>query len=154
MKLTISRGVNEARAALDEQYDRLFASPRSASSDVRGGRGFRQALEAAFLGLNEPVWRRVPVRARDLRPVRVYGAWLHQLVCRRADREMYLGTFFLRNRPALEMMRRLAQKEAMAPGSNRRVGVQHRRRGVFDSLDARFKPAGPRAGPQRRRHIA
>lgn len=36
-----------------------------------------------------------------------YGTWLHRLVSRRANREMYLGTLFLRNRPALELMRRL-----------------------------------------------
>ncbi len=41
---------------------------------------------------------------------------MHSLVARRADREMYLGTFFLRNRPALELMRRLVQtREDGAP---------------------------------------
>ena len=33
------------------------------------------------------------------------------MVCRRANREMHLGTLFLRNRPALELMRRLADKK-------------------------------------------
>jgi SAM-dependent methyltransferase len=47
----------------------------------------------------------------DLQPVRDYGAWLHSLVCRRGDREMYLGTLFLRNRPALELMRRLIEMQ-------------------------------------------
>jgi len=66
---------------------------------------------ASFLGRNERVWRRLPARVRDMDPVRAYGSWLHGLVCRRADREMYLGTLFLRNRPALELMRRLAQRK-------------------------------------------
>lgn len=69
----------------------------------------RRRLDAAFLRLNKRIWRRLPVGVRDLRPVRAYGARLHALVCRRADREMYLGTLFLRNRPALELMRHLVQ---------------------------------------------
>jgi len=62
-----------------------------------------------FLGVNRRVWVRLPAWVLDLRPVEVYGRWLHGLVGRRADREMYLGTYFLRNRPALELMRRLVQ---------------------------------------------
>jgi chemotaxis methyl-accepting protein methylase len=37
---------------------------------------------------------------------------LHTLVCLSATRQQYFGTFFLRNRPALELMRRLAQQRA------------------------------------------
>jgi SAM-dependent methyltransferase len=43
------------------------------------------------------------------------------LVCLLRDCEMYLGTFFLRNRPALELMRRLAQHKAQ--GSTLRIAV-------------------------------
>jgi SAM-dependent methyltransferase len=50
-----------------------------------------------------------------------YGKWLHGLVCRRADREMYLGTLFLRNRPALELMRRLIERKVR--GSTVRIAV-------------------------------
>jgi SAM-dependent methyltransferase len=79
--------------------------------DVPRDLDMRRRLETAFLGLNERIWWRLPIGARDLRPARAYGAWLHKLVCRHADREMYLGTFFLRNRPALELMRTLVQTE-------------------------------------------
>ena len=74
-------------------------------------RRLRARGERAFLRLNERVWWRLPAGARNLRPVRAYGAWLHTVVCRHADREMYLGTHFLRNRPALELMRRLILKK-------------------------------------------
>jgi len=74
-----------------------------------------------YLRLNKWIWERLPSRVRDLHPVRSYGAWLHTLVCLRANREMYLGTFFLRNRPALELMRRLAQQKAH--GSTLRIAV-------------------------------
>ena len=81
----------------------------------------RQRLETAFLGLNERIWRRLPIRVRDVRAVRAYGAWLHVLVCRRADREMYVGTHFLRNRPALELMDRLVHKKE--PGARLKIAV-------------------------------
>src|SRR5262249_54868260 len=42
--------------------------------------------------------------------VRSYAARQHRQVCADADREMYLGTYFLRNRPELELIRRLAQR--------------------------------------------
>jgi SAM-dependent methyltransferase len=61
-----------------------------------------------YLRLNKRVWERLPSRVRDLDSVRSYGAWLHTLVCLSARRQQYFGTFFLRNRPALELMRRLA----------------------------------------------
>src|SRR4029077_10612294 len=48
---------------------------------------------------------------RALHPVHSYGAWLHTLVCLRATRQQFFGTFFLRNRPALELMRRLAAQK-------------------------------------------
>jgi SAM-dependent methyltransferase len=78
-------------------------------------------METSVLGLNARIWRGLPNRAHDLRPVRAYGAWLHQMVGRRSDREMYLGTVFLRNRPALELMRRLIEKKD--PGSRLEIAV-------------------------------
>lgn len=61
----------------------------------------------ALLKVSRRIWPRLPNRVRDLRAVQAYGRWLHALISRRADREMYLGTLFLRNRPALELARRL-----------------------------------------------
>ena len=78
---------------------------------ARRGRHLRRRSEAAFLGLNERIWQHLPGPVRDLRPVRAYGTCLHALVCRRGDRDMYLGTLFLRNRPALEAMRRLVEEK-------------------------------------------
>lgn len=83
----------------------------SSNSDAPRGGDVREQLRRVFLGVNRRLWSRLPVRARDLRPVRAYGEWLHALVCRHADREMYVGTHFLRNRPELELMRRLVEKE-------------------------------------------
>jgi len=61
-----------------------------------------------YLRVNKRIWDRLPSRVRNFHPVRSYGAWLHRLVCLGARRQQFLGTFFLRNRPLLELMRRLA----------------------------------------------
>jgi SAM-dependent methyltransferase len=74
-----------------------------------------------YLRLNKRIWERLPVHLRTLYPVRSYGAWLHALVCLSARRRQYFGTFFLRNRPALELMRRLAQQRDQ--GSTLRIAV-------------------------------
>jgi SAM-dependent methyltransferase len=45
--------------------------------------------------------------------MRGYGTILHKIVCHRPDRRQFTGTFFFRNRPQLELMRRLTgQKPA------------------------------------------
>ena len=92
---------------------------RSASEDeskgVTGG-----TLEKTLLKANRRIWKRLPIRIRDLRGVQAYGRWLHVLTCRNAKREMFLGTLFLRNRPALELMRSLT---VQARGSTMRMAV-------------------------------
>jgi chemotaxis methyl-accepting protein methylase len=74
-----------------------------------------------YLRVNQAIWKRLPSAVRDTRIARSYGAFLHALVCRRAKRRQYLGTFFLRNRAELEQIRRLiAQRE---PGATLRVAI-------------------------------
>src|SRR5690348_6720623 len=63
-----------------------------------------------YLRLNQAVWRRLPARLRDSRPASGYGRVLHALVRGRATRRQYFGTFFLRNRPMLEQIRRLVRE--------------------------------------------
>jgi SAM-dependent methyltransferase len=80
-----------------------------------------ELLDRALIRVNRGIWTRMPKSVRDSRPMLPYGRWCHELACRRADREMYLGTMFLRNRPALEVMRTLADERAS--GSTLRVAV-------------------------------
>jgi chemotaxis protein methyltransferase CheR len=63
-----------------------------------------------YLRLNKRIWEQLPSCVRDLCSLHSYGAWLHTLVCLRAKRQQSFGTFFLRNRPSLELMRRLIRK--------------------------------------------
>ena len=74
-----------------------------------------------YLWLNKLVWQSLPLHVNNLYFVCWYGAWLHKLECLRANRQQYLGTFFFRNRPALELMRRLSQQKAH--GSTLRIAV-------------------------------
>jgi chemotaxis methyl-accepting protein methylase len=67
----------------------------------------------AYLKMNDSVWERVlSPRMMNLRPVVSYGRFLHSLVVAQADRRMYLGTFFFRNRPELALMARLCRRVA------------------------------------------
>ncbi len=74
-----------------------------------------------YLRLNKRIWQRLPSHVHDLHFIRSYGAWLHKLVCLRASREQYFGTFFFRNRPMLELIRRLVEQDAN--GSAIRIAV-------------------------------
>jgi chemotaxis methyl-accepting protein methylase len=60
-----------------------------------------------YIRLNASLWRRLPAEFRNTRLMRWYGTILHNVVSRRANRRQFTGTFFLRNRPMLELMRRL-----------------------------------------------
>jgi SAM-dependent methyltransferase len=61
-----------------------------------------------YLRLNEWIWNRLPRSLTALRPITSYGHLMHSLVRLQAGRQMYLGTFFLRNRAELELIRRLS----------------------------------------------
>jgi SAM-dependent methyltransferase len=65
----------------------------------------------AFLRANEWAWKHIPVSLIGRWPVRSSGHFLHSLVRRWATRRHYTGTFFLRNRPQLELIRRLLSRQ-------------------------------------------
>jgi chemotaxis methyl-accepting protein methylase len=73
---------------------------------------FGKSPAGYYLRLNRRIWETIPLGLRNFYPIRAYGAWLHSLVRLLATRQQYFGTFFLRNRPALELMRRLAEQKA------------------------------------------
>jgi SAM-dependent methyltransferase len=82
---------------------------------------FGKSPASLYLRLNKWIWHRLSPRVRDLQLIRSYGAWLHALVCLRARRQQYFGTFFLRNRPALELIRRLCEQKTH--GATLRIAV-------------------------------
>lgn len=82
---------------------------------------FGKSPAGFYLRLNRRIWKTIPLGLRNFYPIRAYAAWLYSSVCLLAPRQQYFGTFFLRNRPALELMRRLAEKKA--EGSTLKIAV-------------------------------
>jgi len=65
-----------------------------------------------YLGLNRRLWRKLPPSLCTLGPVRSYGDLLHTLARRHGVRAQAPSTFFLRNRPQLELIQRLIEQRA------------------------------------------
>jgi chemotaxis methyl-accepting protein methylase len=74
-----------------------------------------------YLRVNQAVWKRLPATLRDTRAARWYGGILHKLVCWRANRRQFFGTFFLRNRPLLEQIRHIIRSQPH--GSTLKIAV-------------------------------
>jgi chemotaxis methyl-accepting protein methylase len=74
-----------------------------------------------YLRVNQAVWKRLPAAVRNTRMAHRYGGVLHRLVSRRARRQQFFGTFFLRNRPELEQIRRVADQRPK--GSSLRIAI-------------------------------
>ena len=62
----------------------------------------------AQLRLGEEIWNRLPRSARSLRPFMAYGRLMNALVRTHGDRRQFFGTYFLRNRPQVRLICRLA----------------------------------------------
>jgi SAM-dependent methyltransferase len=76
---------------------------------------------SAFLRLNRWLWRQLPPGIRRLAPVRTYGNCVHALARIQGVRAQAFSTYFLRNRPELELIRRLL--ELKGSGETLRVAV-------------------------------
>ena len=121
VKAQIRRKTAEFRDALDEQYAVIFQDvfPGGRTSEPVLDRVLRVRIcgkspVGAFLRVTEWAWNRLPVSMTRLPPGRFSGHLLHALVCRWRDRRQYFGTFFLRNRPQLELIRRLSYRAERA----------------------------------------
>jgi SAM-dependent methyltransferase len=69
-----------------------------------------------FIRLNGQLWGYLSPQIIRLPLIRLYGSLLHALVRIYATRASYFGTFFFRNRPQLELARRLSH-ETRTPNS-------------------------------------
>lgn len=68
----------------------------------------------AYLRINRRLWTSLPASVTTLGPLRSYGNFLHALVRLQSVRGQLPHTFFLRNRPALELLRRIVAKRPKA----------------------------------------
>jgi chemotaxis methyl-accepting protein methylase len=75
---------------------------------------FGKSPISAYLRLNRRLWDNLPESVTALAPIRSYGDFLHKLVQIQSVRGQLCHTFFFRNRPALELIRRLLEKRATA----------------------------------------
>lgn len=71
---------------------------------------FGKSPVGAYLRLNKLFCRHLRPSLAALWPIRSYGNFLHTLALLQADRRQYFGTFFFRNRPELELIRRLSDR--------------------------------------------
>lgn len=75
----------------------------------------------AYLSQSRRVWNHLPASLRGCSVGRAYGRHLHALVRLHADRRQSFGTFFLRNRAELELLRLLLDQKVH--GSNVNISV-------------------------------
>jgi len=73
----------------------------------------RKSPVNAYLRLNRWMWKHLPPSLTTLLPLRSYGNLLHSLVRMRTPRRQFFGTYFFRNRPQLELIRRLANQRGL-----------------------------------------
>jgi mannose-6-phosphate isomerase-like protein (cupin superfamily)/SAM-dependent methyltransferase len=73
---------------------------------------FGKRLINFYLKVNGILWRKLPASFSNLWPVRSYGNLLHTLARRHGVRAQAPSTYFLRNRPQLELIRRLIERRA------------------------------------------
>ena len=67
----------------------------------------RKYIGRPYLNVNTWVWEHLPASLRSLPSVRRYGCHLQSLTQLRSTRTQYIGTFFFRNRPELQLLIRL-----------------------------------------------
>lgn len=71
---------------------------------------FGKAPVGTFLRLNARLWNKLPTSFTGTSPLRQYGVFLNTLARARDVRAQAFGTFFLRNRPELELIRCLVER--------------------------------------------
>lgn len=71
---------------------------------------FGKSPMGAYMRLNRQMWRKLPASVTALYPMRSYGSFLHSLARVQGVRGQVFHTFFLRNRPTLELLRRLVAR--------------------------------------------
>jgi SAM-dependent methyltransferase/mannose-6-phosphate isomerase-like protein (cupin superfamily) len=82
---------------------------------------FEKSPVSFCLRLNQRVWNELPSPLTALSPIRIYGEFLHSLARIQHVRAQAFSTFFLRNRPELELIRRLLDHKG--EGDTLRVAV-------------------------------
>jgi mannose-6-phosphate isomerase-like protein (cupin superfamily)/SAM-dependent methyltransferase len=75
---------------------------------------FGKSPTVFYLRLNQRLWNKLPAPFAALGPIRLYGDLLHRLARIQGVRAQAFSTYFLRNRPELELLRRLLEQSPRA----------------------------------------
>src|SRR5215469_3136700 len=75
---------------------------------------FGKSPIGAYLRLNQLLWNKLPAAYTASAPIRLYGDFLHTLARMRGTRAQAFATFFLRNRPQLELIKRLVERRPLS----------------------------------------
>src|SRR5262249_28898657 len=71
---------------------------------------FRKSPIGAYLRFNQLLWNKLPASYTACHPIHLYGNFLHMLARIHGARAQAFSTCFLRNRPQLELIRRLVER--------------------------------------------
>ncbi len=85
---------------------------QAAMDTMSQSRRLRRFLGRPYLRVNMRLWNHLPTSLTSSRLGWMYGAHLHKLIQLRSERKQYMGTFFFRNRPELELLIRLLDSTA------------------------------------------
>jgi chemotaxis methyl-accepting protein methylase len=80
-----------------------------------------QKSRGLYIRLARGIWRHLPPSVQVLSAGRMYSRYLHDVVQRLADRRQSFGTFFLRNRPELQLVCRVLDQKG--PGAEVDIAV-------------------------------
>jgi chemotaxis methyl-accepting protein methylase len=92
--------------------------PQSTLARMSQSRFLRKYLGRPYLLMNMLIWNYLPASLASWPLIRRYGCHLHSLIQLRATRRQYVGTFFFRNRPELELLIRLLDRECQSSTVN------------------------------------
>ena len=73
---------------------------------------FGKSPAGACLRFNQQIWNRLPAGVQSWSPLRSYGRFLHRIARAQGNRAQASSTFFLRNRPLLELIQRIVQQSS------------------------------------------
>jgi chemotaxis methyl-accepting protein methylase len=85
---------------------------QSAVARISQSKFLRKHLGRPYVSINIWIWNRLPASMGAWRLVRAHGAHLHRLIQLKTTRRQYVGTFFFRNRPELELLARVLDQKS------------------------------------------
>src|SRR5690242_6024030 len=130
MALVPSRpGINYSESAMPVRNDNSEIRPASF-----GARKLFRRCVRIYVGRSQRLCMRVPVSVRKSLLVGTYARHLHRLVSSYAERKQSFGTYFLRNRAELQLLRSLLDQKAYRSRLNICVLACSRGAEVYSSL--------------------